>query len=231
MVGGFNASVHDNYTISSGLLSFPPLPTSGNRSSSDAVNDIAALTRTLSTPLGADNRTAYISVLLRPEGMLGNGGLGGFFGLYLNGLNGTGDDQFIGKPGANTTDRYVVENRGGASQVASGVAPVVGQKAFLVLRADVLSGNDRFTLYVNPTPGGPEPASGAVKTDLDLGTVPGLTIYSTGAFSLDEIRVGTTFADVAPSAVPLPSAAVGGFVLCVGFGSVRLIRQGSAAVR
>ena len=37
--------------------------------------------------------------------------------------------------------------------------------------------------------------------------VTGLTIYSTGAFSLDEIRVGTTFADVVPSAVvPEPSS-------------------------
>ena len=52
----------------------------------------AGLTRTLSPPLGADNTTAYISGLLRPEGTLGNGGLGGFFGLYLNGLNGTGDN-------------------------------------------------------------------------------------------------------------------------------------------
>lgn len=139
-------------------------------------------------------------------------------------MNGTGDDLFIGKPGAGATNRYVVENRGGAGQVASGVTPVVGQEAFLVLRADFAAGNDKFTLYVNPTPGGPEPASGAVKTDLDLGTVPGLTIYSTGAFSLDEIRVGTTFADVAPSAVPLPSAAGGGLVLLVGCGGAKLAR-------
>jgi hypothetical protein len=33
----------------------------------------------------------------------------------------------------------------------------------------------------------------------------GLTVYSSGAFSLDEIRLGETFADVVP--VPEPSAA------------------------
>jgi len=223
--GGFNASIHDNYTIASGSLTFPPLPTGGNRSSSGAVNAIAGLTRAFATPLGADHTTAYLSVLLRPEGTLGDGAFNGFFGLYLNGTNATGDDLFIGKPGANATDRYVVENRGGAGQVASGVAPVVGQNAFLVLRADFLPGDDRFTLYLNPTPGGPEPASGAVKTDLDLGTVPGLTIYCTGAFSLDEIRVGTTFADVAPSAVPMPSAAIGGMFLLATIGGAKLMRR------
>jgi hypothetical protein len=35
------------------------------------------------------------------------------------------------------------------------------------------------------------------------GTISNLVIYSTGAFSIDEIRVGTTYADVAP--VPEPS--------------------------
>jgi hypothetical protein len=46
-----------------------------------------------------------------------------------------------------------------------------------------------------------------VKTGSDVGPVTGLTIYSTGQFSIDEIRVGTTFADVTP-AVPEPSAAL-----------------------
>ena len=40
---------------------------------------------------------------------------------------------------------------------------------------------DRFSLYVNPTPGGPEPPSvSAFKNNSDLGTVSGLTIYSSG---------------------------------------------------
>jgi hypothetical protein len=88
----------------------------------------------------------------------------------------------------------------------------VGETALLVLKAEFLQGNDRFTLYVNPTPGGPEPATGPVVTGVDLGTVSGLAIYSTGAFSIDEIRLGPTFADVTP-VVPLPSAAYGGLAL------------------
>jgi len=38
-----------------------------------------------------------------------------------------------------------------------------------------------------------------VKTDLSLGTVSRIGIYSTGAFTVDEIRIGTTYADVVPS--------------------------------
>ncbi len=70
---------------------------------------------------------------------------------------------------------------------------------------DFTAGLDTFTLYVNPTPGGTQPLSGAVKSDTDVGTISSLSLYSTGAFSVDEIRIGTTYADVVPSAVlPIP---------------------------
>jgi hypothetical protein len=68
-----------------------------------------------------------------------------------------------------------------------------------------MGGNDHFTLYVNPTPGGPEPVSGVVKNNSNIGTVAGVTIYSTGAFSIDEFRLGETFADVTPT-IPEPAS-------------------------
>jgi hypothetical protein len=37
-----------------------------------------------------------------------------------------------------------------------------------------------------------------------LGLVPKIGIYSTGAFVVDEIRLGTTFADVVPTGDNLP---------------------------
>jgi hypothetical protein len=77
--------------------------------------------------------------------------------------------------------------------VQSAVTPVVGETVLLVVRADLQPGTDVFTLYVNPDPCQPEPASGVVKSDLDLGDVSAIVIYSTGAFSLDELRLGSTF--------------------------------------
>ena len=70
----------------------------------------------------------------------------------------------------------------------------------LVVKLEFNSGPDVFTLYVDPTPGRPEPSGDAVKTDLDLGTVSLMSIVSIGASSaIDEIRVGTTYADVVSS--------------------------------
>ncbi len=207
--GGFNASIFANYTIANGSLSDGSLLTAGNSVSTAAQQAISGLSRDLATPLGAAGTTAYLSVLLRPEGVLDAGAFGGFFGLYLNASTnapGVSNDVFIGKPG--TSDAYVVEDRGGTNRHLTNATATVGQTVLLVLRADFTSGIDRFTLYVNPTPGGAEPLSGTVKQDSDVGTISSLTLYSTGAFSVDEIRIGTTFADVVPAAVPEPSSLV-----------------------
>jgi hypothetical protein len=82
----------------------------------------------------------------------------------------------------------------------------VGQTVFLVVKAEFAAGNDQFTLYVNPIPGAPEPAAGVVKNNSNVGDVAGLTIYSTGEFSIDEFRLGDTFADVTP--IPEPASVV-----------------------
>ncbi|MGH7858843.1 MAG: hypothetical protein ACREQY_16065, partial [Candidatus Binatia bacterium] len=173
---------------------------SGNHVESASTGAIAGITRDLGVPLGADGTTRYISFLLRPEGVLGQGAFSGFFGLTLE--QPFEPEIFTGKPGAGSVNQYVVENRGGAGQVASGVDAVVGETALVVIKAEFDPGIDTFTLYMNPVPGEPEPASGAVKSDSNAGIVRGLTIYSTGAFSIDEIRVGETFADVTPSNSP-----------------------------
>ena len=59
-------------------------------------------------------------------------------------------------------------------------------------------GPDRFTLYVDATPGKAEPANGVRKEDLDLPYADMIFLYSRAAWSVDEIRLGTTWADVTP---------------------------------
>jgi hypothetical protein len=138
----------------------------------------------------------YLSFLLRPDGILSNGVFNGFFGVTLNGS--LFNDLFIGKPGGGALDQYVLETRGGSGQVPSGTSTGVNHTALLVLKAQFLTGNDTFTLYANPKPGDSEPSSGAVKSDLDLGAVSRIGIYSSGAFTVDEIRIGTSYEDVLP---------------------------------
>ena len=210
--GGFNTSISNNYTIGTGSLSSGTLATSGNSVSATATNALSGLTRSLSTGLGDSGTTSYISILMRPNGPVTGGTFENFYGMYLT--SSVGSDAFIGKSGNGPTTFYDLEDRGGTDQYNTGVMAQTGQTVLLVLRIDFIAGIDRLTLYANPTPGATEPFLGAVKQDRDLGTVTGLTLYSTGAFSVDEIRVGTTFADVVPTvAVPEPTSLA---LLCLG---------------
>ena len=214
--GGFNASIHDNYDLADGSLTFKNLLTSGGRVNSDPTGAIAGLTRDFSVPLGTAGTVRYYSFLLRPEGTVNAGAFNGFFGLNLES---PGEPEiFAGKPGAGPLGRYVMEDRGGGGQVTSAVPVVEDETAFLVVKADFRTGSDVFTLYVNPTPGEPEPAAGIVKTS-PFGTATGFTLYSTGQFSVDELRLGTTYADVTP-AVPEPST-----VACAAAASALLLAR------
>ncbi|HEX9400989.1 MAG TPA: hypothetical protein VF912_12840 [Anaeromyxobacter sp.] len=181
------------YSWSDSTLRITGLQASGGSVSGDASDLTFSLaSRNLSTFV-ATYPTVYVSFLVQPRGTLNEGAAGGFFGLFLRGSSGY---LFIGKPGAGAVDQYVLETLGGAAQVASGVPVVLGRTVLLVMKAQFTPANDVFTLYVDPPVKGSEPASGAVKSDLDLGPLSALGIYSGGAFAIDEIRVGTTYADV-----------------------------------
>ncbi len=187
-----------NHAIAGDSLRFDRHCTTGGRMSGLAGHTQSG--RTLAAGFGVDGTVLYFSFLLRPEGVLNGGDLGGFHGLQLQGGPGAGS-LFIGKPGGaggGVLAPYVLEEVGGAGQVLSDVTPVIGETALLVVKAEFAAGRDRFTLHVNPSPGSAEPATGITKADLDVGQGQSLMIYSGGAFSLDEIRVGETYESVTP---------------------------------
>lgn len=182
------------------------LLTSGNRIGVTAPKFAGFIraSRPLRMPLPSSNdATRYVSVLLRPEGTLGVGSANGYFGLELIGDGGS--RIFVGKPGSGAAAPYALEEIGGTGQHPSNVLPVVGREVLLVLRADLALGPDTLRLYVDPLPGGPEPAfAQVVKADADVGSIHSVGLFASGTFSADEIRVGETFADVVP--VPDPAA-------------------------
>jgi hypothetical protein len=192
--GGFNAFA-SGYVPLDRSLCHARLRSEGGSVSGAAFGAINGAVRDLAQPLGAG--TVYVSFLIQPQGTLHEGIFNGFFGLTLNGSQ--GNDLFIGKPGAGAVAQYVLEHRGGFGQVPSLGSAATGRTTLLVLKAEFLPGNDLFTLYVDPAVGRPEPASGTVKADLDLGTVPRIGIYSSGAFAVDAIRIATSYAEVVPS--------------------------------
>jgi hypothetical protein len=192
--GGLDATIAASSLTFGGLaISNGAVSTAGFQPSNQG-SSVATWIRNLTTPVGADNTTVYLSFLFRPDA-----GFGFYGGLNFGNL-------FVGRSG-NQTD-YGLEGPVNDLSLSS-TSVVQGQTVFFVLRASFLPGNDILSLYMNPTPGQPEPSTpDAVKTDLDVGTVTGLTINNYGGFTTDEIRIGTTFAEVTPLA-PVPEPAFG----------------------
>lgn len=219
--GGFNAGMNANYDVGPASLEVAGLLASGNRLVTNSVSSIAGLTRDLAEPIGTAGTTRYLSFLLRPEGRLGQGAFNGFFGVLLEQ---PGEPEiFAGKPGGGQLDRYVLENRGGSAQVATDAITEIDTTALIVLKSEFTNDADTFTLFVNPKSGNSEPAIGDAVRFANLGVIGGLTVYSTGAFSLDEIRLGETFLDVVP--VPEPAS------LLLLIGCLTLLNFGRTAKR
>jgi hypothetical protein len=111
----------------------------------------------------------------------------------------------------------------GGPSTSTGVARTVGQTYLMVLEIEfVTEGSDRVTLFVNPTPG----LSGPSVTGTTITTTKDFCLYNvqfypgsgTNNGSMDELRFGSTFADV----VPIPEPATIGLL---GLGGLVLLRR------
>lgn len=182
------------YSSTGGSLALPGTPSVGGRGFSSATSGNVAR-RPLNPVFFGDGTTRYFSVRLRSDGPPT-----GWFGVSLFGNAGRG--LFVGKPGGTTTTNYVIENAGGGQQVIAPHTAANGSNVFLVVRCEFFSGNDRLTLFVNPTPGLPEPIEGIVKYNADFGVLTNLELTGSSPYSVDEIRIGTSFSEVAPAVCP-----------------------------
>ena len=196
--GGFNASLFDVFIMKPGSLTYPGLATRGTNHLSIAtppkgVSAIAGVGRLLTTNVATPSMNYYLSFLHRPDAEEE-------YSVIVLGT-GQGKELGMGKPGRGEM-RYFISQRGGGGRIHSPVEPVVGQTVFIVVKMEFMDGPDRFTLYVNPTPGRPEPVTDVVKDDLDLERADQIFLYSRGAWSVDEIRLGTTWEDVTPPKSP-----------------------------
>src|SRR6185295_16709524 len=150
---------------------YPGLATEGtNHLHIDAVpgEGISGLTRLLSTNLNTIGAKFYLSFLHRPDGEP----------EYSSVVLGSGESAELSVGKSGSVPQYHISQRGGVGRVYSGLEPVVGKTVFIVVKMEFKDGPDRFTLYLNPTPGKPEPATGAVKDDLDLEFADQLFLYS-----------------------------------------------------
>lgn len=180
------------------------LPVTGN--SADSVGGSLAQTRDLSASLGADGTTAWVSFLVETDTRFGRG-----MALLL----GESEDDIV-TIGFNGDDFLITRDY--STSTAGSIDNVVndGQTYLLTARLEFFNGNDTITLYVDPTPGlgAPDSAQTLVFSDADLGdfTRVGLAGGFLGSKAvIDEIRVGSTFAEVAPLAVGNVAPTLTGF--------------------
>jgi hypothetical protein len=169
--------------------------------------------------IGTDSTTLYFSWLTKP-----GSGNADYAGLALD--TGAPHGAFIGfNNSAYPQDGFEISDTSGNNPVASDVPALQGQTYLLVLKAEFLPGNDRLTLYVDPPLTGAEPTAGTVDTGIDVGQPSVIAFYTSGTQSFDELRVGTSFADVVGVAAPLPAPASGGLVLLACLGGVMIVRR------
>lgn len=221
-------------TISSGSLSYGSLPTAGN--SALAVSPTNATTsnvrRRFSDIPGTAGTTTWVSFLFALKQTAAPLTTGDYATLAVSaftlpGALGTVHFGIFEKPDGEPGEK--VFGIGSTQITAAGLSevPLVAQQTyFLVARIDWNAGSnpEDIYLYVNPTIGGSEPSGASASASIKIGagsTADGTNrLASLGLYAgeigpewaYDEIRIGSTFADVTP--IPEPTA--GACVLAAG---------------
>ena len=194
-------------TVAPGSLSDPTgtLLTSGNHLEGPTGTAGTLLSYQLS-PFTLTGNEFWVSFLMR-QGAVSTGWTG--MAMLSNGVG----MYVIGEPGGGPGDGTLVISGGSdGSAVSSGVPFEANRDYFLVGHVQRGPGNDLATLYVNPTPGTEPPAGGVTYSGTDFLGGPTLFTFHVVAAptitaSFDELRVGTTYAEVAP-VVPEPTTSL-----------------------
>jgi hypothetical protein len=175
-------------------LTYPGLATEPGELSTPAGNlpDMAEYLRDFALPGG---NSLFVSVLVRPENSYSNW-LMLRFGNYPQQVD-------LGVPIGYYNYGLTV---GRSFRLPSNVPTIQGETTLLVLEIQVNPGANHtdYFLYVNPTVGAPKPAVADVSYGLGpaISLVRGIEYRGTGGFTLDEIRIGTTWESVLPVAGP-----------------------------
>src|ERR1035438_7914341 len=191
-----------HFIIANGSLSDPSqlLVTTGNCTSATGNNFADRFNVYTGMPGHTNVSPTYYSILIRPDNTPTTTN---FYGLELYTSLGNGN-VFVGKNGAGLN--WGLQQN--SNQVFSSVACTISQTVFLVVRGEYTpSSSNTFRLYVNPTPGAPEPGTADAILTANLGTQNGLnlSVGNGGLATFDEIRIGTNYADVTPAVTVVPN--------------------------
>lgn len=192
-------------TVQANSLTYSTLPTSGNKVYINPTSTTSGESRDFSN---LNSGTVYLSFLANiDEGQR-------FFALRLTDAG--GQKAFIGRASGGSNWR-VESNTGTTVTGATSIAASLDTTYFLVLRIDFSVSNARLRLYVDPTLGTEPLTADADITSSAAFQINGLNIatgFTSGAVTTakgwyDEIRMGTTYADIAPVPEPTSGALFG----------------------
>jgi hypothetical protein len=205
--GWTDAGSGEYFTIVKGSLKDPTntLRTSGNSTQVTApAGTTASVSRAVASDMALNPPTTYwVSFLLEPTAK----GIGSWV-LALAGSGNTG--LWIEKP-SDSADYGLSLSTLKTPFDDTKVKAAQDTTVFLVAQINLSkSGSSSASLYVDPTPGKSEPmgysgfASVTGNSSL-IGTLDLVRLQATSSWVFDEFRIGTTFADVAPTAGGAPN--------------------------
>ena len=128
----------DSYIIFKESLISDRIESFGNRLSTKATDIISGIGINLNegVSFNADDNV-YISFLIRPEGVVGEGVWGGYFSFGAKPFDAKG--ILFGKPGDSSAPddkKYAIDNQGGPLIVTSGVTTEINKTSFVVIKIE-----------------------------------------------------------------------------------------------
>jgi hypothetical protein len=198
-----NTSTSD-MAITTGSLSYTGLPTStGNKVAFSSSGEDAAKLFTQQT-----SGTVYYSFLLNITSLGSLNATGGYFTGFNEGTSTTYGGTVWTRLDGSGFDIGLNPRTTAANTVWTTGTTSINTTVFVVISYQIVSGstNDVVKMWINPTPGQTEPAATLSATNglTDLANLNRILIRQDGAsatpnIEMDELRIGTTWADVTPS--------------------------------
>jgi hypothetical protein len=191
--------------IASGNLSFTGLPAStGNKVTFSSAGEDAAKSFTQQT-----SGTIYFSFLLNVTSLGSLNTTGGYFAGFTEGSAATFGATVWTRLDGTGYDIGINPRTTAANSVWTSGTTSTNTTIFVVISYQLVAStsNDVVKLWINPTPGGTEPVAtlSATNTGIDLANVNRILLRQDGAsatpaIEMDEFRIGTSWAEVTPSA-------------------------------
>jgi hypothetical protein len=205
---GFTGAFTGTGSVTAPGLQFPNLITVGNKFTTASSNGGAF--RTIN-PIDTNSGTIWVSFLESTNGTVAD-----YAGLSF--FNGGTEELFLGKPSSTTNYGFDVSGvAGGANNSAA--APALATASFLLYRISFSSLGETVDFFANNSPGTTPTTptiSFAVPEGSFLSTFNTIRIQSGNqAANFDEVRIGTTYADVSPVPEPASVGVIGAGVLAL----------------